>query len=217
MLGFFVGDDNGSYKRNHLPRQTMRRVDDDHSLKRMQFEAAYYGLDRDHKYNMRQKMYDWWGWNKYFSWRDLPIDCTPLMSLYVAEINRIANQLTGQPSRCVSILIRADQEDIVPVRVEQAGAMLAIMNTWPRDKYATYRETMNHYLLTRPDFFMAGSAFNLTEVGAANFAMKMVSAGMIPGFTGFFNVLEGRKDAARPKVRPELERNLLEGLTFESA
>lgn len=214
-MNLFPVVDNDS-QRNWMPKQKMWRVDDDHSLQRMQFEAAFYGLERDRKYPMQQLIYDWYGWQGYFSWRDLPRDCSQLMGLYVFEIHRMARQLKDQPARCVSILLRADQEAIVPVRVEQAGAIFAILKT--QDDPAGFLEIMQTYIETRPDFKMSGAAFSLTEVGAANFCMKMIASGLIPGFTGWYDISQQRimKDQSNARnARSEQARNLLSGLVFE--
>lgn len=209
-------------KRNHMPRQKMWRVDDDHSLKRMQFEAAYYGLDRDKKYPMRQYLQDWYGWTggEYYSWRDLPRDCSQLLGLYIGEIHRIAPQLSLNPARCVGILLRADQKDIVPIRVEQASAILAIFRNLEGHLKADWVETLANYQKTRPDHEMQGAAFRLTEVGAANFCMKMVASGMIPGFRGFYEMnmkkyAQFAADDPEKHNRTEHARNLLANLKFE--
>lgn len=214
-------DERDAYaKRNWMPKQTMWRVDDDHSLRRMQFEAAVYGLERDRKYNLVQYLYEWYGWHGYFSWRDLPKDCSQLMGLYVGEINRIAQSLEGFPARAVGMMMRHDPEQIVPVRVEQAGAMLSILRSIPSHKRADWLLTKNNYIATRPDFEMQGAAFGITEVGAANFIVKAMLSGMVPGCTGWYEVTRHRQQPSRIdplKRSPDAEhaRNLLHGLKFD--
>ncbi len=61
---------------------------------------------------------------------------------------------------------------------------------------------------------MQGAAFGLTEVGAANFCMKMIASGMIPGMTGWHDVQMQRvanQHSQRVK-KNENNRNLFEGM-----